>query len=243
MLSSASRRTSAGASPHGENVHHPRTPVRLPLPPPGPAARVFRQLQYLTVPLASLKRKQQAICPAGPLATDAPAAPAPFASPRPPSGASAAVQASLRTGLAVARQEIRRLRAEIEEPGKAELITRVATLEATTSQPAAERAAGHQAASPASPTSPTSLSSQNHQPPATFQDQLQITHAMSLLQADVDTSVIALWLGHAGVRSTDAYIHADMSIKERALALTTPASAKPGRYRPTDNMLAFLESL
>lgn len=67
--------------------------------------------------------------------------------------------------------------------------------------------------------------------------------AMSLLQAGVDTSVIALWLGHAGVRSTDAYLHADMSIKEKALALTTPASAKPGRYRPTDKTLAFLEGL
>ena len=48
---------------------------------------------------------------------------------------------------------------------------------------------------------------------------------MSLLQAGVDTSVIALWLGHAGVRSTDAYLHADITIKERALALTTPATA------------------
>jgi site-specific recombinase XerD len=67
--------------------------------------------------------------------------------------------------------------------------------------------------------------------------------AMSLLQAGVDTSVIALWLGHAGVRSTDAYVHADMSIKERALALTTPTTAKPGRYRPTDKVLAFLQNL
>jgi site-specific recombinase XerD len=67
--------------------------------------------------------------------------------------------------------------------------------------------------------------------------------AMSLLQAGVDTTVIALWLGHAGVRSTDPYIHADMTIKEKALALTTPAGAKPGRYRPTDKTLAFLESL
>jgi len=66
---------------------------------------------------------------------------------------------------------------------------------------------------------------------------------MSLLQAGVDTSIIALWPGHAGVRSTDAYVHADISIKERALALTTPAQAKPGRYRPTDKMLAFLEDL
>lgn len=67
--------------------------------------------------------------------------------------------------------------------------------------------------------------------------------AMTLLQAGVDTSVIALWLGHAGVRSTDAYLHADISIKEKALALTTPASAQPGRYHPSDKVLAFLESL
>jgi site-specific recombinase XerD len=67
--------------------------------------------------------------------------------------------------------------------------------------------------------------------------------AMSLLQAGVDTTVIALWLGHAGVRSTDAYVHADMTIKEKALALTTPVTAKPGRYRPTDKTLAFLDSL
>ncbi len=67
--------------------------------------------------------------------------------------------------------------------------------------------------------------------------------AMSLLHAGVDTSVIALWLGHAGVRSTDAYVHTDISIKEKALALTTPAEARPGRYRPTDKVLAFLASL
>ncbi|MGH9185575.1 MAG: hypothetical protein ACRD0U_07155, partial [Acidimicrobiales bacterium] len=53
----------------------------------------------------------------------------------------------------------------------------------------------------------------------------------------------ALWLGHADMRSTDAYIHADLSIKERALALTTPASIKPGRYKPPDPILAFLERL
>ena len=67
--------------------------------------------------------------------------------------------------------------------------------------------------------------------------------AMSLLQAGVDTSVIALWLGHAGVRSTGPYLHADITIKERALALTTPTTAKAARYRPTDKTLAFLESL
>jgi site-specific recombinase XerD len=68
-------------------------------------------------------------------------------------------------------------------------------------------------------------------------------YAMSLLQAGVDTTVIALWLGHASVRSTDAYVHADMSTKERALALTTPLTARPGRYRPTDETLAFLDGL
>lgn len=67
--------------------------------------------------------------------------------------------------------------------------------------------------------------------------------AMSLLQARVDTSVIALWLGHSDPRSTEAYIHADLTIKERALAMTAPPSVKPGRYRPADDVLAFLESL
>ncbi len=67
--------------------------------------------------------------------------------------------------------------------------------------------------------------------------------AMSLLQAGVDTTVIALWLGHTDPRSTNAYLHADLTIKERALALVTPTSVPPGRYRPTDEVLAFLESL
>lgn len=67
--------------------------------------------------------------------------------------------------------------------------------------------------------------------------------AMSLLQARIDVAVIALWLGHADLRSTDAYIHADLSIKERALALVAPTSIKPGRYKPPDAVLAFLENL
>jgi site-specific recombinase XerD len=72
---------------------------------------------------------------------------------------------------------------------------------------------------------------------------LRHSAAMSLLHAGVDTSVIALWLGHADVRATSIYLHADMTIKERALALTTPASVRPGRYHPPDTLLAFLESL
>ena len=67
--------------------------------------------------------------------------------------------------------------------------------------------------------------------------------AMSLLQAGVDTAVIALWLGHADIRSTQAYLHADMSIKQRALDRMTPTNAAPGRYRPGDSLLAFLEDL
>jgi site-specific recombinase XerD len=67
--------------------------------------------------------------------------------------------------------------------------------------------------------------------------------AMSLLQAGVDTTVIALWLGHADVRSTQPYLHADLTIKEKALALVTPAGVKPGRYKPSDQVLAFLEAL
>ena len=66
---------------------------------------------------------------------------------------------------------------------------------------------------------------------------------MTLLQAGVDSTVIALWLGHADVRSTQPYLHADLSIKERALARVTPSDIKPGRYKPPDAVLAFLEAL
>jgi len=72
---------------------------------------------------------------------------------------------------------------------------------------------------------------------------LRHTCAMQLLQAGVDTSVIALWLGHEGVETTQIYLHADLSLKERALARTTPRNVAPGRYRPPDALLAFLEGL
>ena len=72
---------------------------------------------------------------------------------------------------------------------------------------------------------------------------LRHTAAMRLLQAGVDPSVIALWLGHEQVETTQIYLHADLAIKERALARTTPPDAKPGRYRPSDAILAFLEGL
>ena len=72
---------------------------------------------------------------------------------------------------------------------------------------------------------------------------LRHTSAMQLLQAGVDTSVIALWLGHEGVETTQVYLHADLSIKERALACTTAPHTNAGRYRPPDALLAFLDGL
>lgn len=72
---------------------------------------------------------------------------------------------------------------------------------------------------------------------------LRHTTAMRLLHAGVDTSVIALWLGHETIATTQIYLHADLALKEKALARTTPLNSKPGRYRPSDTILAFLEGL
>lgn len=69
------------------------------------------------------------------------------------------------------------------------------------------------------------------------------TAAMRLLQAGVDPSVIALWLGHEQVETTQVYLHADLALKERALARTAPAYTTPGRYHPPDTLLAFLQAL
>jgi integrase/recombinase XerD len=72
---------------------------------------------------------------------------------------------------------------------------------------------------------------------------LRHTAAMQLLHAGIDTTVIALWLGHERVETTHIYLHADLALKEKALARTKPPDAKPGRYRPPDTLLAFLEGL
>ena len=72
---------------------------------------------------------------------------------------------------------------------------------------------------------------------------LRHTAAMRLLHAGVDTSVIALWLGHEHVDTTQIYLHADLALKEQALAKTTPSTSLPGRYRPPDKILAWLEAL
>lgn len=72
---------------------------------------------------------------------------------------------------------------------------------------------------------------------------LRHTAAMQLLHAGVDATVIALWLGHERVDTTQVYLQADLAIKDRALARTTPVDTPIGRYLPTDSLLAFLESL
>ena len=72
---------------------------------------------------------------------------------------------------------------------------------------------------------------------------LRHTAAMNLLAAGVDAAVISLWLGHADTHSTDAYLHADMAIKQAALDRTRPPDVKPGIYRPAPDILAWLASL
>lgn len=72
---------------------------------------------------------------------------------------------------------------------------------------------------------------------------LRHSTAMELLHHGVDQSVIALWLGHESVETTQIYIHADMRMKERALSRVAAPEAHRGRYRPDDQLLAFLEAL
>ena len=72
---------------------------------------------------------------------------------------------------------------------------------------------------------------------------LRHSTAMQLLQNGVDRVVIALWLGHESVETTQMYIHADIQLKEKAMARTRPVKTSNGRYRPADKLLAFLEAL
>jgi integrase len=66
---------------------------------------------------------------------------------------------------------------------------------------------------------------------------------MALLHRGVDLSVIALWLGHESTETTQIYLHADMRLKEQALAHATASGLTPERFIPSDPLLTFLESL
>lgn len=72
---------------------------------------------------------------------------------------------------------------------------------------------------------------------------LRHTTAMRMLHAGIDTSVIALWLGHESPETTQIYLHADLGMKEAALERVRPLNVQPGRFRPKPSLLAFLESL
>jgi len=72
---------------------------------------------------------------------------------------------------------------------------------------------------------------------------LRHTSAMLLLHAGTDRSVIALWLGHESIETTEIYLHADLSTKERAIAKTAPPRKRQARYRPPDALLGFLHAL
>ena len=99
----------------------------------------------------------------------------------------------------------------------------------------AQRIAVHAAAAA---TSCPSLASKNVTPHV-----LRHTTAMRLLHARVDTTVIALWLGHVDVTTTRIYLDADLEIKQQALDRTTPTQIAPGRYEPPDSLITFLEGL
>jgi integrase/recombinase XerD len=99
----------------------------------------------------------------------------------------------------------------------------------------AQRVAVH--AATATPSCP-SLTGKNVTPHV-----LRHTAAMRLLHAGIDTTVIALWLGHENVTTTRIYLQADLELKQRALDRTAPTLTPTGRYRPPDPLLAFLEAL
>jgi site-specific recombinase XerD len=72
---------------------------------------------------------------------------------------------------------------------------------------------------------------------------LRHTAAMELLQAGVDRSLIAIWLGHESLDTTQIYLDANLALKEAILAKMNPAQSRPGRYRPDDQLLSYLKAL
>lgn len=72
---------------------------------------------------------------------------------------------------------------------------------------------------------------------------LRHSAAMALLHSGVDCAVIARWLGHESMDTTQMYLHARLELKQQALEKTTPVNGRPGRYQPDDERLAFLKGL
>ena len=72
---------------------------------------------------------------------------------------------------------------------------------------------------------------------------LRHTNAMLLRAEKVDIHTIALWLGHESIKSTEVYLHADNKLKQQAIDRTTPTGTPPGRYRPPDKLMSFLDGL
>jgi site-specific recombinase XerD len=72
---------------------------------------------------------------------------------------------------------------------------------------------------------------------------LRHTTAMDLLHSGVEQTVIALWLGHESIETTQIYLDADLALKEKILAKTIPFDSKPGKFKPDDKLLAFLSRL
>ena len=66
---------------------------------------------------------------------------------------------------------------------------------------------------------------------------------MELLQAGVDRALIAIWLGHESLDTTQIYLDADLQLKEAILAKMNPVQSKAGRYRPDDQLLSYLKGL
>lgn len=89
--------------------------------------------------------------------------------------------------------------------------------------------------SPKNPAEKPTRSMQNHV--------LRHTLAMTLLQAGIDRSVIALWLGHESVETTQIYLDADLALKEKLLAKTIQGDQRPRLFKPGDRLLAFLKGL
>ena len=96
---------------------------------------------------------------------------------------------------------------------------------------------------PHTPTCLTCRTPKNAKRQALSQNQVQITLAMLLRAENVDIHTIALWLGHESTKSTEPYLHADNKLKQRAIERIAPTRTRPGRYRPSDRVMAFLEGL